>query len=633
MSVTITRNGDRLYIKSPFHMKDTIKRITGRQWDVPKGCKAWTLPATPTAAGNARAVMTAAGVDLQVDLATLQLLAASEQQDAAHANKHRDDLPEFAGRVCDCPDGPTPGDWDEGTNPLMCQVCENPCASLMHQRQAVHFALPRDAAMLGMDMGTGKSKCAIGLLDEWDVDLAIILAPVKACRVWPREFHGGDVEGFHGHSLRPWQVVNGMGITGRSGRPLKKPSMKQRVAQAQECIERASRDRHPAAIVFNYEAAWQQPCKDFLLGIRDSAEHAYGRPLKIGLILDESHKIKAPNGKWSKFAETLARRCDKRLALTGTPNPHSEPDLYAQARAIDPGIFGSNFGQFKHKYFDMGGFEGREIMGWIDDQAEQDFVRQFASFAYICDSDDVLDLPEVTELPTYTCKLGDEAAKHYASIESDFMTTVLREAGAEQDGEPVIAQNALAQLLRLAQITSGHLPVGDKDLGTHEIVTIDDSKAKLLADVLDDLPADEPMVIFGRFHHDMKTIREVVEKSGRTYAEISGRKGQVDGLTADARMNPDVDVVGVQLQAGGVGIDLTRARYAIYYALDFNLGDFKQSRKRVHRPGQLRPVFFVFLACEGTVDEIIASSLRNRDAVLTALKNAAKTFHQDPVPA
>ena len=66
-------------------------------------------------------------------------------------------------------------------------------------------------------------------------------------------------------------------------------------------------------------------------------------------------------------------------------------------------------------------------------------------------------------------------------------------------------------------------------------------------------------------------------------------------------MAEDIDICGVQLKAGGVGIDLTRARYAIYYSLDFALGDYDQSRKRVHRPGQTRPTIYVPLIAEDTI--------------------------------
>jgi SNF2 family DNA or RNA helicase len=70
-----------------------------------------------------------------------------------------------------------------------------------------------------------------------------------------------------------------------------------------------------------------------------------------------------------------------------------------------------------------------------------------------------------------------------------------------------------------------------------------------------------------------------------------------------------------------VGIDLTRARYGLYYSLDFNLGDHAQSRKRLHRPGQARRVTYIHLLAESTVDRAIYGALRRREDVITAFLN------------
>ncbi len=40
---------------------------------------------------------------------------------------------------------------------------------------------------------------------------------------------------------------------------------------------------------------------------------------------------------------------------------------------------------------------------------------------------------------------------------------------------------------------------------------------------------------------------------------------------------PDhIDIMGVQEKAGGVGIDLTRARYAVDFSRGYSLGDYEQ---------------------------------------------------------
>ena len=84
-------------------------------------------------------------------------------------------------------------------------------------------------------------------------------------------------------------------------------------------------------------------------------------------------------------------------------------------------------------------------------------------------------------------------------------------------------------------------------------------------------------------------------------------------------MSPDVDVLGVQLQAGGVGVDLTRASHAIYFSLSFALADYLQSRKRLHRPGQAHRIVYTHLLAADTVDQTIYGALRRREDTVNAV--------------
>ena len=75
----------------------------------------------------------------------------------------------------------------------------------------------------------------------------------------------------------------------------------------------------------------------------------------------------------------------------------------------------------------------------------------------------------------------------------------------------------------------------------------------------------------------------------------------------------------VQLKAGGLGVDLTRAHYQIYFSLDYNLGDYLQTRKRIHRPGQTRAVTYLHMIAAGTVDHAVYAALAKREEVATSV--------------
>jgi SNF2 family DNA or RNA helicase len=175
--------------------------------------------------------------------------------------------------------------------------------------------------------------------------------------------------------------------------------------------------------------------------------------------------------------------------------------------------------------------------------------------------------------------------------------------------EAVSAPNVLVKMLRLQQICGGavHAESGN-------YVEIDTAKATLLGEVLDDIPTDEPVIVFCRFIHDLDAVKRTAEKMGRTYAELSGRRD--DALTSDATLAEGVQVAAVQIQSGGTGVDMTRSRHGIYYSLGFSLSDYTQSRARLHRPGQEHHVRFVHLVASGTIDEQVYEALADRKSII-----------------
>jgi SNF2 family DNA or RNA helicase len=75
-------------------------------------------------------------------------------------------------------------------------------------------------------------------------------------------------------------------------------------------------------------------------------------------------------------------------------------------------------------------------------------------------------------------------------------------------------------------------------------------------------------------------------------------------------------LLGAQVQSGAEGVDMTRARYCVFYSLDYSLGRYDQALARVHRPGQHRPVTYVHIIAEGTVDRLVRKALTNRRNVV-----------------
>jgi SNF2 family DNA or RNA helicase len=443
-----------------------------------------------------------------------------------------------------------------------------------HQREAVAFVRSlyrrgKQGAMIAAVMGTGKSAMTVYLCVEEALELILILCPLRVVQVWRPQFGM--------HSDVPFLAV-----------PLDDSfsSVRAKRAEAERQITLAEARGVPVVIVINYDSAWRSPF----------AEWALKQKWDL-VVADEIHRCKAPGGKASRFLARLGQAARFRLRLSGTPMPHSPLDVYAYFRFIDPSIFGWSFHKFRQHFAVMGGYQNHQVVGYRN---LDELNRKFYSVTFACGKD-VLDLPSEVH-NTYTCQLGAEARKVYRALERDLIAEV-------QSGE-VTAANALVKLLRLQQITGGYIRTDDG----HD-VQIDSAKMNLLRDVLEDVAPGEPVVVFCRFHKDLEAVNRVADETGRRSLELSGRMDELQRWQAG-----EAPVLAVQIDSGGVGVDLTRARYAIYYSLGFSLGSYEQSLARIHRPGQTRPVEYIHLLAEGTVDEkVMAALARRADVVNTVL--------------
>ena len=446
-----------------------------------------------------------------------------------------------------------------------------------HQERALNWLNGRTFGMLDMDMGTGKTRVTIQAWDTREVNHALIICPKVVLEggtdsVWSTEFAK--------HSDRNWYVY-----------PVNpKWSVPKRHDKARQALELAEAMERPFALVVNYDAVWREPFASWIRTVNWDAS-AY----------DESQRIKKPGGKASRYIGNLRNHIPFRLELTGTPMPHSPLDLYAQFRALDTSVFGTSFQRFKSRYAVMGGFENRQVIGWRN---MDELMELFHEHTFIVSKPDVLDLPPVIH-QVIPVELSPATIRAYREFE--------RELVLEFDRGLVTADNALVKLLRLQQITSGYTKLDPEfDNGIVEVGT---EKKDTLRDLLSDLPDNESVVVFCRFRVDLDNVHKVAAELDRHSYELSGQINALNVWKVDA---PGA-VLAVQIQSGSVGIDLTKAAYAVYYSVGYSLGDFEQSVARLDRPGQTRSVTMYHLIAQSTVDVKVYRALHDKRDIVNAV--------------
>lgn len=446
-----------------------------------------------------------------------------------------------------------------------------------HQRQCFHFGIELQGFYMGMGMGCGKTFTTIGMIQESDHNSVLIVTPksVLLGDVWIMEIEKHATIEFEFISLK-----NRKGID----------DVKKKTEYLKKNIEMAKAIKKPYVVTVNYDSIWREPLGPYLLKLNWDL-----------IIYDEMHKVKDSNGKASKYCYAIGKRAKKRIGLSGTKMPHSPIDIFAQYKILDESIFGASLIRFKQRYCKMGGYLNKEVVGF---QNMLELNQKVESICYEV-GNEVLDLPELVVIDKYT-EMTPTERKHYQKMEKDLIIEFER-------GE-VTAANAMVKFLRLQQITAGVIK-------TEEGIEIEvgTSKKELLKEILEDISIDEPIVIFGVFRTDMDSIKSICEELGRSCAELSGRMNQLKEWQ-EGKFN----AMAVNVRSGGVGINLTRARYSIYYQTGLSLGDYEQSIARTHRPGQTQTTFVIHLIVRDSVDEKVLKSLKQKRNVIDYLTYGIK---------
>lgn len=442
-----------------------------------------------------------------------------------------------------------------------------------HQKKAFAFACDkfgvfdnqlksRGTALL-MEMGTGKTIVSIaisGCMYQYGkVNRVLVVAPLSVLGVWEEEF-----EKF-------------------ADFPYSLTVLKGTAAKKKEQLTKL-RDKGLQIVVVNYESAWRLE-KELI---------TYNADL---VIADEAHKLKENRTAQSKGMHHIGDKTRYKLLLTGTVITNRELDVFSQYRFLNPQIFGTSFYAFRNQYFDMGGYGNHTpiFRKWMTD----DFLRKLHSIAFRMTKAECLDLPAITE-EVRTVELEKDAAKLYDSIESD--------SYAEMDDSEVTTANILTRMLRLSQITGGHLTDDDSVVNA-----VSHAKLDALSDIIDTAMAeDKKLVIMARFVPELDDIQELLEKKKIGYAVVRGgvkdRDSEIHRFQHDAKCRVFVG----QIAAAGLGITLTAASTMIFYSLDYSMSNFEQAKDRIHRVGQTENCHYIYLVCEDTVDCKVLYALRKK---------------------
>lgn len=462
-----------------------------------------------------------------------------------------------------------------------------------NQEEAYQFAMRHSACMLDMDMGTGKTRVAIDVLTSRpDVRKVLIMCPKAVMDVWPKELK----------KHAPEASVEVLCLNGRYTTTEKAELLRSFVV---------SGSHNKQMVVVNYDSAWRGWLGEIIKRTHFDM-----------VIMDESHRIKAAGSKISRFAASLGKTVPYRMCLSGTPMANSPLDVYGQYRFLDPSIFGTRYDLFTGEYAIMSATNPPFVVGYKN---QQTLNAKFQSIAYSCkmaNMRDQLKLPEVLPPNINTVSIPVKDRRLLKELSKEFI--------ASCEGGSIVANNVLVKILRMQQITSGYCSVQeDPSNFTGKIIELNSTKEDALVELLMEFPADERVVVFYVFVHDLHSIiracdraaDEVDERLSRTVFELNGQINNLEEWKACTG-----GVLAVQIQAGAEGVDMSCSHLCVYYSLPHSLSVFNQSQARLYRPGQHNRVLFNYLLAENTIDMVMFDALSNKQDLLDGIRSGKVDF-------
>ena len=457
-----------------------------------------------------------------------------------------------------------------------------------HQKSALEKSWHKDEFAYFMEMGTGKSKVLVDniamLYNKGAIDAALIIAPKGVYRNWYSQEIPNHLPSHIENKTVLWTAT----------------TSKTKDKEYQQLFK-VDYDLH--ILVMNVEAFSTKKGLEFATKFLNCH--------KTLMAIDESTTIKTPTAKRTKAICAIGKLAKYRRILTGSPVTKSPLDLYTQCEFLNENLLGfTSYYTFRNRYAVMkqANFGGRRVQLVGGYQRLEELSKILKPFSDRVLKENCLDLPEKTYVERQV-ELTDEQKKTYETMKSAALASL--------KGKMATAPHVLTQLMRLHQITCGHLKNDDDT-----ITEIKNNRINSLLELLEE--TEGKVIIWANYVYDIKQIVSAISKKYgedsivQYYGAVPAETRQKNIVEFQDPESPVKFFVG-NPQTGGYGITLTAANNVVYYSNGYDLEKRLQSEDRAHRIGQKKAVTYIDLITPKTVDEKIRKALRKKINIATEI--------------
>jgi hypothetical protein len=311
------------------------------------------------------------------------------------------------------------------------------------------------------------------------------------------------------------------------------------------------------------------------------------------VIADESHSLGAfpkPSSRAKRLKADLKTWKSKLILMSGTPTPESFSQMYHQVY----GCQGNPFSQYKNFY------------AWANDYVKKKQIHY--GFKVATDYSNANKNRVIESMKPYTISFTQQEAGFKSVIDEeilqvdmedrtyDLCNRLQRDKVLQGSDEVVLADTGVKLMQKLHQISSGTVIFESK-----KSVVLDYSKAKFIKKRF----KYEKIGIFYKFTAELKALKEVYG----------------DDITTDLdEFNSSRKSIALQIVSGREGISLRKAKYLVYYNIDFSATSYWQSRDRMTTKDRLYNKIYWVFSKNGIESKIYKAVNNKKDYTLKHFK-------------
>lgn len=348
------------------------------------------------------------------------------------------------------------------------------------------------------------------------------------------------------------------------------------------------------------------------------------------LIIDESHMFKNPKAVRTERISKLSNQVSNRMILTGTPVTQGIWDLYSQFYFLHPKILGYNsFYAFAANHLEY----SDKYPGQIINTHNTDYItKKINPYVYQITKKECLDLPPKTYSDAYFI-FDDEQRKIYDQVKEYFINKISID---DFNGEYIL--NMLNYLHRIA---SGYIDLTVIDeawsyskgnyIKTTEFKFKNYDRAIETVEQLKLTPKGSKTIIWHKFNSDLELLQHVLDKEQIKYVYVNGKSKlkERDKAIEQFKTSKDINTLVVNINIGNLGLNLQEANYMIYYNSTFDYAKRIQSEDRIYRIGQNKNCHIIDILSFSGIDSMIEKSISGKSNLARKIRQQINEIKDD----